>query len=454
MLFNSFPFLFGFLPLVLTGYWLTGRNEAVRVWFLVLASLVFYGWWDIGFMPLLLASVLLNWLAARLHEASGRRSVIVLAVAGNLAVLAAYKYLAFFAGILRDLAGLDVPAPAWALPLGISFFTFHHIIYWADRARGRAPLYSLRDYTLYIALFPQILAGPLVRHSEIVHQFRLPPDRPGWEERAARGTVLFVIGLSKKLFLADPLARMAEPVFAKANLGALSAAEAWQGALAFTGQIYFDFSGYSDMAIGLALLLGMTLPVNFEAPYRAASLRDFWRRWHMTLSRFLRDYLYIPMGGNRFGLTVQCAALVATMALGGLWHGAGWTFVAWGLAHGVALALGVLWRRALPPMPWPLGWALTLLFVAATWVLFRAESLDAALTMLHAMADWRPWDGLPGWRTLVPALAIALLGPTSQQVAGAFRPRAWYAAAAAAVTVAAVLTLNDGAAYEFIYFQF
>lgn len=454
MLFNSFAFLFGFLPIVLSGYWLNAGGEGRRLWFLILASLVFYAWWDPSFLPLLLASVLLNWLAAGFYAATRARTVAVLAIAGNLAGLAVYKYLGFFGGLWGDLAGVRLDLPSLALPLGISFYTFHHIIYWADLVAGRAPRYGLRDYTLYIVLFPQILAGPLVRHSEIVHQFSLAPARPGWEERAARGAVLFVIGLCKKLFLADGLARMAEPVFARAGHQPVLPAEAWQGALAFTGQIYFDFSGYTDMAVGLALLFGLTLPVNFDAPYRAASLRDFWRRWHMTLSRFLRDYLYVPLGGNRAGLPRQCLALVATMSLGGLWHGAGWTFVVWGTAHGVALAAGVLWRRLGLALPAALGWASTMLFVVMTWVLFRAETLAGAAALLDAMIRWQPWDGLPGWRTILPALAVATLGPTSQRVAAAFRPSGWIAAGAAAATVAALLTLNEGGAYEFIYFQF
>ncbi len=454
MLFNSFTFLFGFLPIVLLGYWLAAGREGGRLWFLILASLVFYAWWDVSFVPLLLVSVLLNWLAAGLYAATRRRSVAVLAIVGNLASLGFYKYLGFFAGIAQDLSIATLDVPKLALPLGISFYTFHHIIYWADLVKGGAPRYSLRDYSLYIVLFPQILAGPLVRHTEIVHQFRLNPARPGWDERMARGVVLFIIGLCKKLFLADTLARMAEPVFAAAKHGAVLPAEAWQGALAFTGQIYFDFSGYSDMAIGLALLFGLTLPVNFDAPYRAASLQDFWRRWHITLSRFLRDYLYIPMGGNRAGLTRQCLALVATMGLAGLWHGAGWTFIVWGVAHGIALALAVLWRRLGLRLPVAAGWALTMLFVIATWVLFRAETLGAATTILEAMLAWRPWTGLPGWRTILLALAIAALGPTSQQVIAAMRPRTWVAVGAATATAAAVLTLNESPSYEFIYFQF
>ena len=454
MLFNSFPFIFGFLPLALAGYWLLADRESARLWYLLAASLAFYGYWDWRFTPLLVASILVNWIAVQGFFITGRAAILVAAIAANLLCLAAFKYLGFFAGIVMDATGWQVRVAQLALPLGISFFTFHHIIYLADLWRARAPRYSLRDYALYIALFPQILAGPLVRHSEIVHQFPLPPRREGWEMRICRGIALFVIGLSKKIFLADALASHADPIFAKAGHGALTTGEAWTGALAFPFQIYFDFSGYSDMAIGLALMLGLVLPFNFDVPYRAASLRDFWRRWHMTLSRFLRDYLYIPLGGNRHGLTRQLAALLATMTLGGLWHGAGWTFVVWGGLHGAGLAAGALWRRRLPPLPSPLGWALLMVFLLVTWIFFRAPSLGAASEMLSAMAGQAPAGPVSGLRTIVLAAAIAMLGPSSQALVERMRPYRWLAPMAAAATVATLLKLGDGPAYEFIYFRF
>ena len=454
MLFNSFPFIFGFLPLTLAGYWLLAEREDARLWFLLLASIAFYGYWDWRFAPLLVASILINWIAVQGFFMAGRPAILVGAIAANLACLAIFKYLGFFAGILMDATGWPIKVAQLALPLGISFFTFHHIIYLADLWRGRAPRYSLRDYALYIALFPQILAGPLVRHSEIVHQFPLSPRRAGWEMRICRGIALFIIGLSKKILLADALASHADPIFAVAGHGTLTMGEAWTGALAFPFQIYFDFSGYSDMAIGLALMLGLALPFNFDVPYRATSLRDFWRRWHMTLSRFLRDYLYIPLGGNRHGLSRQVAALLATMTLGGLWHGAGWTFVVWGGLHGAALTAGVLWRRRLPALPAPLGWALLMVFLLVTWLFFRAPSLSAAGEMLSAMAGQAPAGPVSGLRTIVLAAAIAMLGPSSQAFVERLRPYRWLAPAAAAATVAILLKLGDGPAYEFIYFRF
>jgi alginate O-acetyltransferase complex protein AlgI len=449
MLFNSLPFILGFLPLTLAGYWLLANHPAPRLWWLLAASLAFYGYWDWRFEPLLVGSILGNWLAITTFQKYRRRGVLVAAIAANLLCLAVFKYLGFFA----EIAG--VQATRLALPLGISFFTFHHIIYLADLGAARAPRYRFRDYALYIALFPQILAGPLVRHGEIIHQLPLPPLREGWEMRFGRGIALLLIGLAKKLFLADALAAAADPVFATAGRGAVGSGEAWTGALAFPLQIYFDFSGYSDMAIGLGLMLGLTLPINFDAPYRATSLREFWRRWHMTLSRFLRDYLYIPLGGNRHGLAAQLAALLATMALGGLWHGAGWTFVVWGCLHGLGLAAGVCWRRRGWVMPAPLGWALLTGFLLVTWVFFRAPSLSAAVDMLAAMAGQAPGGrGVGHLATILVAAGFALLGPTSQRLVERIEPRVWLAPAAALATIVALLKLGDGPAYEFIYFRF
>jgi len=454
MLFNSFPFILGFLPLTLAGYWLLAEREGARLWWLAGASVLFYAYWDWRFAPLLVASIALNWLMAEAYFASQRRAVLVAGIAANLLVLAAFKYLGFFAGIVATLSGRPLGLAPLALPLGISFFTFHHIIYLADLLRRVAPRYGLRDYALYIGLFPQILAGPLVRHSEIIQQFTLAPLRPGWERRCAQGAALFLLGLAKKILLADALASAADPIFARAGSTALTAGEAWTAALAFPFQIYFDFSGYSDMAIGLALMLGLTLPFNFDAPYRAASLRQFWRRWHMTLSRFLRDYLYIPLGGNRHGLPLQLWALFATMALGGLWHGAGWTFVVWGMLHGAGLAVGLAWRKARLSLPAPLGWALLMLFLLVTWVFFRAPSLDGAVAMLRAMAGDAPPGPLEHLRTITIAAAVALLGPTSQEVTQRLKPVAWLAPVAALAVVVAFLKLGDGPAYEFIYFRF
>src|SRR5215212_5102116 len=361
MLFNSFASLL--------AHWLVERfRPAWRLPLLVGLSFLFYGYWDWRFVPLLAGSILVNWLVAEAFQATGRKILIPLAIAANLLVLGIFKYFNFFAELADLVPSLAAPKLDIALPLGISFFTFHHVMYLVDLRAGRAPRFDPIRYALYIAFFPQVLAGPLVRWSEIMHQFdERPYARPDAIERFGRALVLLTIGLAKKVVIADPLAQIGNPVFESAAQGkSVAFLDAWQATLGFTFQIYFDFSGYTDMALGIALMFGIVLPQNFDRPYRAVSLRDFWRRWHMTLSRFLRDYLYIPLGGNRRGLPTQIWALFATMALGGLWHGAGLTFVAWGVLHGLGLGAGLLWRRANLAMPTAAGWALTMAFVMLT----------------------------------------------------------------------------------------
>ncbi|AMJ60506.1 MBOAT family O-acyltransferase [Bosea sp. PAMC 26642] len=456
MLFNSFAFLFGFLPLALGLHWLVERFAPQwRLGVLAALSLLFYGYWDWRFVPLLALSIGLNWLIAEAFHRTKTDALVTLAIILNLLLLATFKYFDFFAG-LGGALGLPAPKLELALPLGISFFTFHHVMYLTDLRRGLAPRYDLVRYGLYIAFFPQVLAGPLVRWREIMHQFdERPYERPDAAERCARGLMLLTFGLAKKVLLGDPLAEYANPVFAAAAAGkVVTMAEAWQGTLAFAFQIYFDFSGYTDMALGLALLFGIVLPQNFDVPYRAASLQDFWRRWHMTLSRFLRDYLYVPLGGSRHGLPRQLLALLATMGLGGLWHGAGLNYVAWGLAHGLGLAVGVLWRLKGWPMPAWLGWLLTVLFVTLCWVLFRATSIDAAIAIYKALFGLGPFGSGFKWRALVPAALVAAIGPTAWVLAHRLPPARWLAVLLALLLVLILFKIGEDANYEFIYFQF
>lgn len=454
MLFNSYAFLLAFLPIALGLHVLVERvRPDARPILLLALSVVFYGWWDVRFVPLLVGSILANWLVARTYLRTRSSRLITLAILGNLLVLAAFKYVDFLIGLIPGLAG---PHLAWVLPLGISFFTFHHIMYLSDLRARRAPAFGLVRYGLYIAFFPQVLAGPLVRWREVMHQFaERPYARPDAAMRVARGLMLLCIGLSKKVFFGDPLAATANPIFQAAATGAtVSVAQAWQAMLGFTFQIYFDFSGYTDMALGIALLFGVVLPQNFDAPYRATSVGDFWRRWHITLSRFLRDYLYIPLGGNRHGLPRQMIALFATMTLGGLWHGAGLTFVAWGAAHGSALGLHVLWRRAGLRLPAAIGWAITFGFVSATWILFRAADFHAVGVLFAALLGQGPIGDGFAWRTLLPAALIATLGPTAWDWVHRLPPARWLAAGFAILTIVVLLKTGDAANYAFIYFQF
>jgi D-alanyl-lipoteichoic acid acyltransferase DltB (MBOAT superfamily) len=264
-----------------------------------------------------------------------------------------------------------------------------------------------------------------------------------------------VLGLAEKVFIADAIAAKINPLFARLAAGeTLSVADAWVAVLGFTFQIFFDFAGYTDMAIGLALMFGFVLPENFKRPYAAVSLQDFWRRWHMTLSRFLRDYLYIPLGGSRFGLPRQLWALMATMLLGGLWHGAGWTFVIWGGLHGVGLAVGVLWRRLGLALPNVLAIPMTFLFVVVTWVFFRAGSFHQAMSLLTSMLGGAEFGRFKSWEIVATAAAVAVLVPTAQRVSEWFTVRAVWAMAAAFASFLILVRLNQGGSYEFIYFQF
>jgi alginate O-acetyltransferase complex protein AlgI len=454
MLFSTFQFIFGFLPIALAGYWLLARRNAARLWFLLAASLIFYSYWDWRFTSLLVGSIVVNWAASEAFLASGRRGILIAAITANLTCLGIFKYLGFFESIVFDTTGWNPTLARLALPLGISFYTFHHIIYLVDLMRGRTPRYRFRDYALYIALFPQILAGPLVRHREIIPQLELSPTREGWAQRIARGTALFFMGLAKKIFLADVLAGHVDSAIINAASGTLSIGEAWTEALGFVLQIYFDFSGYSDMAIGLALLFGFALPYNFATPYRATSLHDLWRRWNMTLSRFLRDYLFVPLAGHRPTPSRHLLALFATMVLAGLWHGAGWTFIVWGGLNGIVLCIELVWRRRLPAPPPVLGWMLVMLFWTCSATFFRAPSLQTAINVLVAMAGHAPPGPLLGWRTIVVAAAVATIGPSSQNVAERLKPWGWLAPVAALATVLLLFRLNDGPSYEFIYFHF
>ncbi|MBN8872650.1 MAG: MBOAT family protein [Rhodospirillales bacterium] len=392
MLFHSQPFILGFLPLCLGGFFLLGRL-AGRVWalrWLVCASFAFYAWWRPPFVLLLAASIALNYLLgqhilrlARAGRARPARRWLIGGVALNLGLLGWFKY----ADFLLHTVAPDAPALHLFLPLAISFFTFQQIMFLVDSARCDRQDTGALPYAAFIAFFPHLIAGPIVRPKEIIPQLTAPDlVRPNRENLTA-GLMLFLLGLAKKLVLADTFGSFADRGFDAAAAGeALTFFEAWYAALAYALQIYFDFSGYSDMAIGLARMLNVRFPLNFDSPYQAASITAFWRRWHMTLSRFLRDYLYIPLGGSRAGQRRRLVNLMLTMLLGGLWHGAAWTFVLWGGLHGLFLVVHAAWTRrgwALPRLP---AQALTLLAVTLAWVPFRADGMAATWAMLRGMA--------------------------------------------------------------------
>ena len=458
VLFNSYQFLLVFLPLAVAFYSIADRYSRLRIPTLLGLSLVFYGCWDPRFLVLLAASILLNWLAAQGYAATRRTELIAAAIIADLGLLFVFKYVNFVLGNVDVLFNLQIRYLDLALPLGISFFTFHHIMYLVDLRRGRAELCSLPHYALYICFFPQAIAGPLTRWSQVGRQYGRPAFAAGWEQRWARGIIYVVIGLIEKTLLGDALGRVLDPVYADATSGPVSDGSAWF-ALAFGFQVFFDFSGYSDIAIGLGLIFGIELPENFNAPFRAASILQFWQRWNMTLSRFLRDYVFLPLsdlrvGGWRHTPVHYLAAILLTMVLCGLWHGAGWTFVLWGALHGLAIIFAVVWRRFLPvPHQW-IGWAATLAFYLLSAVIFRAASVAAAWHLYRGLAT------MPHKSSLVTPVAIcsvvAVLLPSTRQLVERLTERPWPAVAVAAAlgSVLVLLQLSDHEAYEFIYFQF
>ena len=456
MLFNSQAFIAGFLPIVLALYYAVAAHRTARQALIVVASLFFYGWWDVRFVPMLAGLTVANWLIAQWFGAWRARWIPILGVVLNLAVLGVFKYADFFRG---SVLGSQFHPWNLVLPLGISFFVFQKISYLIDLRRGDRHIYNFLDFCMFVVFFPQLIAGPIVRHNEIIHQFGLDPRREEMWENLSRGFVLFVIGVAKKVAFADTVAMVADPLFAQAATTSLTAAQAWIATAAYTLQIYFDFSGYSDMAIGLALMFGLRLPFNFNAPYRAVSIRDFWRRWHMTLSRFLRDYLYIPLGGNRCGALRQASNVIVTMLLGGLWHGANWTFVAWGGLHGLALAVNHVWQNRGFRLPRVIGWAITLLFVMVCWVLFRADGFSMAGDVLLSMLGQHGLGHILLDREFVVALtagaAVVLLCPTSQEIAlRRLRAEPWIAVPTGVGLVYLLLLVGGRLPNVFIYFQF
>ncbi|WP_259780884.1 MBOAT family O-acyltransferase [Aestuariispira ectoiniformans] len=394
MLFNSLEFLYFFLPASFLGFQILRRYRqgAFALFFLGFCSLFFYGWWSPAYLILLLISIIANFSLGRAISRSYSKVILTVAVIGNLTFIGWFKYANFFVGNLNWVTNTDISLPDIILPLGISFFTFQQIAYLVDCYKHKVEEHSFLHYLVFVSFFPQLIAGPIVHHGEMIPQLvNRIREKQNWT-LVALGLTLFGIGLFKKVILADNLAVYVSPIFEAADAGhAASLLEAWAGALGYTLQLYFDFSGYSDMAIGLGYLFGVELPVNFFSPYKAGSIIEFWRRWHMTLSQFLRDYLYIPLGGNRKGKARRHLNLMITMLLGGLWHGAGWNFVIWGGLHGGYLIINHLWSAIFPTASANRAYTLachtvTLLAVITAWVVFRAETLAGALNILQGMA--------------------------------------------------------------------
>ena len=515
MLFNSFGFLFLFLPTVAIVFFLLARrsHQLAAAW-LAGASLFFYGWWSVKYIPLLLASIGFNYAVGwRIGHTEGpaRKRYLVFALVANLALLAYFKYADFFISSVNALTQAELPALNIILPIGISFFTFTQIAFLVDTYQGKVKEYRFVHYLLFVTYFPHLIAGPVLHHKEMMPQFDQPETYRLSSSNVAVGLAIFALGLAKKVLIADNLAPHAGFFFDQPDNPSLFVA--WGGVLAYTFQLYFDFSGYSDMAIGLSRIFGIQLPLNFNSPYKSHNIIEFWRRWHMTLSRFLRDYLYIALGGNRHGPVRRYANLMTTMVLGGLWHGAGWNFVIWGTLHGAYLMINHAWQGLAARVGWPSGaraWtmasvALTFIAVCVAWVFFRSSDTARAVTIVQGMFG-AYGVGLPesignqlgglkatleqagssfyigggtrfiqtyGW--VIFAMAIAFLLPNTQQIMGRFAPAldydakrdaslsaagrrlqwapsAGWACVIGGLLVLSLLSLSRPA--EFLYFQF
>jgi alginate O-acetyltransferase complex protein AlgI len=508
VLFNSYSFLFFFLPLTFAGFfWLGRRNAVLAATWLTLASLVFYGWWDFRFVPLLLASIAFNYAAGmRIARSSGasRTRWFASAITANLLLLGYFKYANMLVATVDAMAGTRYGVLDIVLPLGISFFTFTQIAYLADVYQDKAREARAIHYALFVSYFPHLIAGPILHHKEMMPQFAEPRTYRLQPNSVLLGAVIFTLGLAKKVLIADNLAPYANAVFEGPTHPGMFVA--WGGVLAYGFQIYFDFSGYSDMAIGLSRLFGIRLPLNFDSPYKSRNIIEFWRRWHMTLSRFLRDYLYVPLGGNRKGSARRYVNLMVTMLLGGLWHGAGWNFAIWGGLHGIYLVINHAWQRLLGERETKsrvgrlLSIALTFAAVNVAWVFFRAPDFatgrDVLLGMSGALGIGIPQalaSRFPSIRPILEAAGIelflgggrsfvmtymwvilagtiAFVAPNTQQITARFGPALgtispinwglrfrlrldWQWAAAIGVLAAAAL-LSLSRPTEFLYFQF
>lgn len=402
MIFSSWQFILLFLPISFFVYfWLNHHRLIIagKVW-LVAISLFFYAYWDVKYLPLILGSIFLNFAIGtglaqasqkigddrkKSHHSVNRKVVLITGIAANLLLLGYFKYTDFFLSNINDVFGTVYTLPHIALPLAISFFTFTQIVYLVDSYRGETADYDLLNYSLFVTFFPHLIAGPIVHHRQIMPQFASRWTLIRRHSNIQKGLFIFAIGLFKKVVIADSFSVWATAGFDSGH--ALTFFEGWATSLSYTFQLYFDFSGYCDMAIGASLLFNIWLPINFNSPYKALSIQDFWRRWHITLSHFLRDYLYIPLGGSRSGKFRTYINLFVTFVLGGFWHGATWMFVVWGALHGGALVIHRFWANFRRPMPPMLGWFLTFMFVNVTWVFFRAKTMDDAMRVLNGMFD-------------------------------------------------------------------
>jgi D-alanyl-lipoteichoic acid acyltransferase DltB (MBOAT superfamily) len=422
MTFSSPKFIFIYLPIVFLVYFLLNRQKWVTAgkYWLVIASLVFYGQWSVYYIPLLLFSICFNfWLGRTLASnnlnpipESYKNILLGIGIAANVILLGYYKYSNFFIENFNSTFSTDIFLQQIVLPLGISFYTFTQIAFLVDCRKKLAREYNFINYALFVTFFPHLIAGPILHHKEMMSQFQSKRNLAIHPGNVLTGLFIFGVGLFKKVVIADTLAVWADAGFASGVSHDFFSA--WTTSLSYTFQLYFDFSGYCDMAIGAALLFNIWLPTNFNSPYKSLDIQDFWRRWHMTLSRYLRDYLYVPLGGNRCGRQRLYLNLMVTFILGGLWHGASWMFIIWGALHGGAIVAHRVWKQWGLSMPNWAGWLCTFIFVNITWVFFRATSVDDAVRILRGMIDFNSIQDLS--TDIIPTAKLAWGGTFSDQL--------------------------------------
>ena len=480
MLFNSYEYIIAFLPISIIVYFLLNKFKltlASKVW-LVFVSIFFYGWWNFIYVPLIIASILFNYAIGVIlskKTINYNNLILLFGITCNVLLLGFFKYVDFFIYNINLLSTANMQLLHIVLPLGISFFTFTQIAYLVDAFYAKVEDYSLWNYSLFVTFFPHLLAGPIIHHSEMMPQFNKLKNKIFNYRFLSLGLFLFTIGLFKKIIIADTFASWANKGYS--NVFSLDFCEAWITSLSYSIQLYFDFSGYTDMAIGSALMFNIQLPLNFNSPYRAQNIQDFWRRWHITLSRFLRDYIYIPLGGNRASELRVLGNFMVTFLIGGIWHGAGWTFVFWGFLHGFAMVIHRLWQKTEITMPKLLAWFITFNFVNFAWIFFRANSFNEALSLIKAMIglngivmpmnyfkfmgflgpygvkfEWTNWNiKLIGMISL--ALILSILFVNSNQMVINFKPslkNAFITSLLLFICLFSVMTIKS----EFIYFQF
>ena len=462
MLFNSLIFLYLFLPVTYFVFWRLWSKNQRYVW-LTITGYVFYSFWNPKFCLLMALSTAVSYSAGlgflRWQDQRHRRLCLILPIVFDLSLLAIFKYANFAltsSNWLLQAAHLNLRAPTFdiVLPVGISFYTFHTITYIVDSYRGViTPTRNVFEFSCYVSLFSQLVAGPIVRFRQVEADLE-NIDHSNQAADFDRGWSFFVLGMGKKVLIADTIAWIINPALAQWQ--SLSTVDTWLCVLGYTYQLYFDFSGYSDMAVGLGAMFGIRLPQNFNSPYKASDMSDFWRRWHISLSSVLRDYLYIPMGGSRHGEWQTCRNLIITMLLGGLWHGANWTFVAWGAYHGVLLVTNRYSEPVLATWPGVIRKITTFVLIVIGWVLFRSTTFTMAAGLIGAMFSWKPGPHLDTWKSLAVLLmiagALAHLGPNTFELRHRWRPVS--TVGLSVLLLVCIVLIYGGQQSPFLYFQF